>query len=219
MRKDAAVPVVLIAFLLFLILFKPFYGWWLRNFFAPNPGEGVNLDARLENEALKAEIAKLNVLSQNPTRRPGYVSAIVYSRYPFNFKNEILINKGKNDGVLVGSPVFFGAVLLGRIEKVFNDDALVQTVFDDRFQLSAGIGNSGVKALFKGGSLPKLSLIPLAPPIAEGDIVYSVSPDFPYGAPIGEVRNPAFSSDRLFREASLRFSYDLGEVKTVLVKK
>ncbi len=220
MKKDIIITAVLIATLLFLIFFRPFYGWWLRGFFEPKLGSGSGADLRLENEKLKAEIAKLHsVKSQTPGNVSGYLPAMIYSRYPFNFKKELLVDLGKNAGVAIGKPVLFGDVLIGRVLKVFNESSVVETVFDDRFQLSVGIGNSGVKALFKGGSLPMLSLIPLWGSIAEGDIVYSISPDFPYGIAVGEVKSVNLSSDHLFREASLKFPYDLNEVMVVLVRK
>ena len=218
--KKFLIPSILVIALLFIVIFKPFYGWALRNFFAPKTGANVQLTSRLENEKLKSEIAKLGILqSQIPRSIFGLLPAMIYSRYPFNFKNEILVNAGKNNGVFAGKPVLFGDVLLGKVEKVFDENALVETVFDERFQLSVGIGNGGVKALFKGGSLPKLSLIPLLGSIAESDVVYSTSPDFPYGMPIGEIQSITYSADHLFREASLKFSYDLNEVQAVLIKK
>src|SRR5689334_2713591 len=60
------------------------------------------------------------------TTQKGIV-APVYSRYPFNLKNEILIAAGGNDGVKVGDVALFQGSLLGSVEKVFSDSALVQT--------------------------------------------------------------------------------------------
>lgn len=218
-KKDYWILGALIAILAFFVFLRPFYGWGLRSFFEPQVGARAETDFRMENEKLKSEIARLNLIkSQVSERLSGYFTAMVYSRYPFNFKNELLVNVGEKDGIAVGRPVLFRDVLVGRTIKVFSDSALIQTVFDDGFQLSVGIGNSGVRALFKGGSLPKLSLIPLSGSIGQGDVVYSVSPDFPYGVPIGEVGAVSLGNDHLFREASLKFSYDLNEVKAVLVK-
>ena len=220
MKKDLWILSALIVILAFFVIFRPSYGWWLKSFFEPKMGVKTEADLRLENENLKAEIAKLNLLkSQVPERTPGYFSAMVYSKYPFNFKNQFLVNIGKNEGVAPGAPVLFGGVLVGKVITVFDDSALAQTVFDEGFQLSVGIGNSGARALFKGGSLPKLSLISLSGSVGVGDAVYSVSPDFPYGVAIAEVDKVNLSNDRLFREAPLKFSYDLNEIKAVLVKK
>lgn len=220
MRKDILISAVPIIILILLIFFRPFYGWWLRGLFAPGVVGGVEVNLRLENEKLKSEIAELHLVkSQIPAKTYGYLTAMVYSRYPFNFKNELLVNIGARDGVTLGKPVLFGDALLGRVSQVFDESSLIETVFDGGFELPVGIGNSGEKALFNGGSLPGLSLISLSGSVKEGDVVYSISPDFPYGIPIGEIQAIHISSDHLFREAPLKFPYDLNEVKAVLVRK
>lgn len=219
MRKDFLITTTLVAVLAVLFIARPFYGWWLRGFFEPELGPGASLDLRLKNEQLKAEIAKLEILKSQAPETGGSVSALIYSRYPFNFKNELLVDAGKSEGVILGRPVFFGDVLLGKVETVFDDTALIETVFDSRFQISVGVGNGGVKALLTGGSRPSLSLMPLTGSVTEGDVVYSVAPDAPYGAPIGEIEQVGVSGDRLFREASVKFSYDINEARALLIRK
>ncbi len=219
-KKNYWVPFALIVFVLLLIVFEPSYGWKFRNLFArPGVGESDSNTA-LQNEALKAEVAMLQSISaQFPTKPAGYVRAMVYSRYPMNFKNEISIDAGRNEGVIVGHAVTFGGVLIGRIEKVFDDTSLVETVFDSRFQAPVRIGTEGADALFNGGALPKATLIPLKSSVAKGDVVYSASPDFPYGLALGEINDTNIQQDQLFREAPVNFVYDINGIKTVLVAK
>lgn len=220
--KDTLLLIILITLLVVLILFKPYYGWEVRKFLAPNfYGVQSNApDLALENESLKAELTKLqNIESQLPTKPAGYIRAVVYSRYPMNFKNELTLNVGKNDGISEGAAVVFGGVLIGRIAKVFDDTSLAETVFDSRFGTAVRIGSAGIDALLRGGALPDVALMPAKSDVKSGDIVYSASPDFPYGLPIAEIGEAKVSSDRLFKEASLNFVYDINAVENVLVTK
>lgn len=220
--KNVWLPILLVAILAVLILFKPYYGWEIRKFFTLNPAPSGSIAADLaaENENLKAELAKLeNIKSQFPERTPGFIGALVYSRYPFNFKNEFLLNVGAKDGVLAGRAVLLEGVLIGKVSKVFDMTALAQTVFDGDFQAAVRVGAVGVQALLRGGVMPRLTLIPLTARVSAGDIVYSASPDFPYGLPVGEVGTISTSSDKLFREATVNFVYDINSVSAVLIVK
>jgi rod shape-determining protein MreC len=173
-----------------------------------------------ENESLKAEVAKLHTAQSDlPGQSAGYLNALVYSRYPLNFKNELLVNAGLKDGVAVGAAATFQGILIGEVEKVFEDTSVVETVFDSRFKLPVRVGNGGAQSLLAGGSAPAATLIPRAADISAGDVVYSASADFPYGLPIGEIADIKISSDQLFKEASLKFSYDINSVGAVLIKK
>ncbi len=183
MQKSNWILFILVVVLALLIFFKPYYGWEVRRFLAPSPAaqSGNSGNLALENEKLKAELVRLeNIKSQFPDRAPGFIGAMIYSRYPMNFKNELLINAGANDGVSANKAVVVAGVLIGKVSEVFDSAALVQTVFDSRFQTAVRVGQGGAQALLKGGAMPKLSLIPLDSGASAGDIVYSASPEFPH---------------------------------------
>ncbi len=44
---------------------------------------------------------------------------MVYSRYPMNFKNELLTSAGSDDGVATGDAVIFQGMLIGQVRTVF----------------------------------------------------------------------------------------------------
>lgn len=220
-KKNIWILGALVVLAALLVLLRPQYGWRIRSFLAPDFGGKSDVGAlALENEALKVELAKLkNIKSQLPQRPANFLRAVVLSRYPMNFKNEFLIDAGVRDGVSLGKAVTFGGVLVGEVGEVFERTSLVRTIFDDDFQLAVRIGVFGVDALFTGGTLPKATLIPQPARLKEGDIVYSASPNFPYGLAVGEVADIESSADQLFQEATLNFVYDIGGIKTVLVSK
>ena len=203
-----------------LIFFRPMLGWKLRSFLSPTVFLYDEKSLNQENQKLKAELAELKIIkSQIPDKPALYLRAIVYSRYPMNFKNEFLVNAGRRDGITVGSAVTLNKVLIGKTEKVFDDTALVETIFDGRFQSPVRIGDWGFSALLQGGSLPKAVLIPQKAEIKQGDIIYSASPDFPYGLTVGEVAAIRPSADKLFLEATINFAYDINAIQTVLIAK
>jgi rod shape-determining protein MreC len=171
-----------------------------------------------QNETLQAEVAQLQVLqSQLPTSSVGYIRAMVYSRYPLNFKNEILVNVGSRNGVAVGAAATFQGILIGQVQKVFSDYSIVQTVFDNGVKMPVRIGSTGADGLLQGSSYPTVGSINNAAPIMVGDIVYSAAPGLPYGLPIGTVATTSTSADSLFQQATLQFSYDINSIQTIFI--
>lgn len=222
MRSRFFPLLILVAFAAFLLFFEAPAGWQTRTYLYENfrGGASDEKSPALENISLRAELAKLQIVSSElKGAAKNYLRAMVYSRYPMNFKNEILLNAGRNEGVILGKAVLFGGALAGKVEKVFDDSSLVETVFDSRFETAARIGPTGLDTLFKGGSFPKATLIPLLANVSPGDIIYSASPDFLYGLPIGKVNHVELSADKLFKEASINFAYDINGVQAVLIAK
>ena len=233
-RKSASnnhwVVAGLIVILTLLIFFAPSYGWAIRAWLSPIPGgpggSGVSAsqtDAQnlaAENDALKAQLATLAVVaSQLPTSTQNTVRAMVYSRYPMNFRNELLVNAGSDDGIAVGAAVTFQGMLLGQVQKVFSGTAIVQTIFDNALKMPVRIGGGGADGLLQGGSDPVVGSIASNAPVKPGDIVYSAAPGIPYALPIAQVVATSTSADSFFQQATLSFPYDVNNVETVLIAK
>jgi cell shape-determining protein MreC len=220
----------LIAVFLFLVIFEPSYGWKIRAWFAPSnvmqgaangggSATGAN-DILIENESLKAELAELQTVeAELPTSSANSIRAMVYSRYPFDFKNEFLVNAGSANGVAAGAAVTYGGVYVGRVTQVWSDYAEVQTVFDNNFKLAVRIGPGGYDGLLTGGSYPYVASIAKSSPVAANDIVVSAASGTPYALPIGEVSATGTSPDNLFEQATLSFPYDVNQIETVLIAK
>jgi rod shape-determining protein MreC len=223
----------LIVILALLIFFVPSYGWKLRAWLSPAlGGAGVNNSAigsasqaddqtlAAENDILKSQLAQLQVVaSQLPTSSPSEIRAMVYSRYPLNFKNEILVNAGSESGVVTGAAVIFQGMLIGQVESVFPNEALVQTIFDNNLKMPVRIGVGGADGLLQGGSDPTVGSIATGATVASGDIVYSAAPGIPYAQPIATVVATSTSADSLFQQATLSFPYDINNIETVLIMK
>lgn len=203
-----------------LVVWQPRATWWLQNFLLSGlnraPVDINNLQT--ENVSLKSRLAVLeDIKAQLPEWSPEYARAMVYSRYPFNLKNELLISVGREDGINPGSPVFFNEVLVGRIDRVFTRTSLVKTIFDAKWQSAVRIGTRGIEGLLVGGNDPRITLIDKKAEIGAADPVYNAHKDFPYGAPVAAIKQIGPSSDQLFKEATLYFSYQMNDIRTVLV--
>ncbi len=221
------ISIVLTAIAIFLLIF-PVSAWplqsWLRFGWGGRPVGGEAIPTNIEVQDLRSRLDALSSATTFlPAEKSDYAAAFIYSRYPFNFKNEILVSAGEKSGVKTGAVVAIpgngnSTSLLGRVTSIWPDKALVQTVFDPRFQLAVRVGSSGADALLSGGSEPRLTLIAKNAAVKEGDTVYSAADDLPYGLPIGSIRSITLSSDELFREAVLDLPYDLNSLRVVWIR-
>jgi hypothetical protein len=148
---------------------------------------------------------------------PGAKTIPVYSRYPFNLKNEILIAAGTNDGIKEGDIALFEGSILGSVEKAFSGSALVETIFDSRFKTPVRIGTLATDALLIGGSNPELTLIPANAAVNENDQVYSAGEGWPYGMTLGALHDVKSSENSLYKNGALRVSYNPASLSQVTV--
>jgi cell shape-determining protein MreC len=220
-KREGWILVACIAVLLGLVFFEPAYGWKVRMWLAPQATEqSILASSTAANQDLTLQ-AQLDVLqsiqAQLPQAPANDIRAMVYSRYPLNFKSELLVNAGTDQGVAVGNAVMFQGVAIGSVEQTYKNSSLVETVFDTGFQLPVRIGAQGYDGLLTGGADPLVTSIEKGAPIAAGDAVYSAGSGFPYGSPIATVVGTSTSPDALFEQASLNFGYDLNTIQTVLI--
>ncbi len=219
----------LVVIFIALIAFAPSVWWRLRALLTPSdiaPGaviSGADTSSGTaallaENDVLKAQLAALqSVAAALPTSTQGFMRAMVYSRYPFGFKNELFVNAGSADGVATGSAVVYQGMLVGRVITVWPHYAAVQTVFDERFRLPVRIGPTGVDGLLTGGSYPYIASIAPGASVQEGSAILSAAQGVPYGLPVGIVQATSTSPDRLFEQAAISFPYNINGIETVLV--
>ncbi len=210
-----------IALLLFLIFFMPLIGMRLRWIVGPqSPPPAAAAQLMAENEALSAKLSTLTAIADElPNRTPDTVVAMVYSDYPFNFKNEMTVNAGSADSVAMGDAAIFDGNLVGFVSEVSAHRSVIQTIFDPDFKLQVRIGAKGNDALLVGGSYPMAKSIAKTATIVPGDVVYSAASNAPYAVPVGIVASAALAPDNLFEQASLSFPYSSGEIQAVEIVK
>jgi len=173
-------------------------------------------ELRLANQGLEQEVRdlknKLNLASQ------PYLSARVYSRYPFNNNQTLIIDVGSKNGVKVGWPVLAAEnYLLGKITKVKATTSEVITIFSPDWKSGVKIGQAGAEAVLTGGRPPKLDLIPVDAKINLGDEVLNVSPNLPLNLLIGKISEINSEPTVSLQQAKIRTDYDPNQLNKVFI--
>lgn len=176
--------------------------------------EKENIFLRTENENLKAQIQKNQYFNRKEFQNNGFLSAEVFSTYPLNVKNFLIINKGESDGVEAGAPVMAGnSIFLGVVLSVSKDFSTVRTIFDPGWQIPVKIGENKINGLFTGGNEPKIDLIEKA--VRVGDPVFLAMKGLPVGLKIGDIGEIKESGNGIFKEAVIRVFYSISELENV----
>lgn len=172
-------------------------------------------DLKLENESLKSELLKKNPIGAQTDK---YLDAQVYSHYPFNDKNALIIDKGSLDGVKTGMPVLAArGVLLGRITAVKERVSEVMTIFDPAWKSSVVVGERRTKAVLQGANNPRLELIPKDAVLKEGDAITNISPEYPIALRIGAVGAARLDEKKVWQIADVEVAFGIEDVDSVLV--
>lgn len=173
---------------------------------------------RAENMALGIELEKLLSLKESVSHfTPDALKVEIYSRYPFNNKDELIMAAGSVAGIKAGMAVLYNGLFIGRVKEIRERVSLVKTIFDPSFELSVKIGDGKNNGLFKGGSNPKITLIGKEADIKSGSGVFSANIDLPHGLPLGEVADIYDETGGVWRTASLKIPYDLQTISAVSV--
>ena len=174
----------------------------------------------LENQSLRAQIEGLK-LRPEIIKDKGvfYIRAQVYSNYPANNANKIILNVGFDGEAEVGqSVVVEPGIFLGEVEEVEKRFSVVRTIFDPGWELPVKIGPNRVDALFVGGAQPRLTLISKNKNIVPGYKVYLVGSEYSYGLVLGSVNKVLVNEQELFDEATMATSYNRMDLDNVFIR-
>ncbi|WP_300520037.1 rod shape-determining protein MreC [Aliiroseovarius sp.] len=170
-----------------------------------------NQELRRELQQMKAwkeaatqlEQENARLLDLNNVRldaRLSYVSGVVLADSGSPFRQSVLLNIGKRDGVLDGWAAMDGIGLVGRISGVGNQTSRVILLTDTNSRIPVTIQPSGQRALMVGDNtiFPPIDFIELPDLVRPGDRVVSSGDGgvFPAGLLVGHV---AQGNDRRLR--------------------
>jgi len=155
---------------------------------------------RLENIKLKAELKKLRFRQTSAEKQSELafptLRAEIIGRSPESWHKQVIINKGKKDGIELGKGVFSLNGIVGQVSQVFDHSSIVKLVFDKSFQMGAKIERTEEYGVLSG-SFPDyaiLDFIKIDSTVKVGDRVVSTglyldegNPPFPANFPIGKV--------------------------------
>ncbi len=206
---------LLILVILGIFIYRPL----LRGMVAPSFSYKELERLRIENQGLAIEILKLRS-TERSLSTDKFLEAHVYSLYPSNERKFFVLDKGINDGIVAGMPVFADSslnLLLGKISSVRRFQSEVQTLFDVAWKSSVAVGEKKVKALYVGGNSPHLELIPHDAELKEGDRIMNTNPDFPLDVVLGTVGEIQENSRTLWREAMIAGAWTSEDVTRVYI--
>lgn len=173
------------------------------------------LEARIaeleeENAGLKARIFDQSVMPTSTVK--------VYSSYPFNNSQYIVLAAGKNQGINTGDVVTYGGdILVGKVQNVSANESVAETIFNPGWEMSVRIGTQEINSLFKGGIELDVTLIPNDLPVNAGDAVVTAGQGLPYGLGVGTVQSIINDAGTPYKHAILQAPFKLEDLRNVSV--
>lgn len=191
-------------------------------------------------EDLKSENEMLRSLLTIPERAQyNYVFAELLTRDPAFWDEKFTINKGREDGIIPGSPVLSRTILegseksqlaiIGRVRDVTNHTAVISTIFSQDCKLSVELPHSGVTGVINGGGrkgaqlwanikyLPRDILYKATEPVFTSGASQWTPSSLYVGKLSGERSAKVKIQNNLFVEAQMTPEADIGDVKFVMV--
>jgi rod shape-determining protein MreC len=138
------------------------------------------------------------------------------------FVNQVIINKGKQDGVYVGQPVLDANGVLGQVIQAGPLTSRVLLINDPHSGVAVQNGRNGTRAVAVGDSYSdkmRLLYVPKTADIKVGDIFITsgLGGRFPEGYPVGKVVNINTDPAHEFATVYLQPSAHLNSSRQVLL--
>ncbi len=136
--------------------------------------------------------------------------------------HQIIIDKGFNDGVVIGQAVIDSSGLFGQIVEVDRYSSRVLLIADASHAVPVQINRNGVRSIAAGtGQLDRLELenVPTSADIVQGDLVETsgLGGRFPQGYPVGYVESVVVEPTADYAQVSVRPAALLDRSRHVLV--
>ncbi|WP_327049686.1 rod shape-determining protein MreC [Microbulbifer donghaiensis] len=160
--------------------------------------------------AVKAENTQLKELMNSAdTVDERVLVAQIIGISPDPLEHVLLIDKGRDDGVELGTPIMDASGLLGQVIEAGDSSSRVLLITDASHAIPVQVLRNSVRAVAEGtGDLYRLKLRHLAntSDIREGDLLLSsgLGGRFPAGYPVGEVISVQRDPGRAFAEAEVQ---------------
>lgn len=192
----------------------------------------ADLQARIdelerENEELREIQGEYQILldlvnraRQTPEMRRLTVSVIGYDTSPA--VRSLIIDKGSDDGIVVGMPVESARGLVGQVFRTTADSAQVVLITDNASAIPARLGTSRATGLMRGGGLGgsmSIEWIDLQFQVEIGEVVTTsgLGGKFPEDIVIGRVSDVERNEADLFQRAVIQPAVDFDALEMVFV--
>lgn len=177
----------------------------------------------LRMAALQAENARLKeLLNSTEMLDDSALVAELLGISPDPRRLEILLNRGKADGVFEGQPVLDASGLVGSVVELSEHTARVLLIADTSNAVPVQINRNGVRGIAEGsGRLDELYIRNLVPTtdVKQGDLIISsgLGGRYPPGYPVGEVTRIEYDGADSFLRVVVKPSAKLDRAQHLLL--
>lgn len=158
-------------------------------------GRVRELEAQVRaTDALEEQVTQLELINGlELAEQLSTVTARIRSSGATPFDNVRYIDKGANDGILVGQAVIDEDGLIGRVDLVSANDARIRLITDPLVSISVRVQSTNETGIVSGrGDGPlRLEMFRASQPIYEGALVVTDGSRFPPGLVVGTVAETA----------------------------
>lgn len=177
----------------------------------------------LKMQALEAENQRIRALLSSSTvidHRVLIAEILQTSQDPY--RHQILINKGKRDGVYQGQALVDAYGVLGQVIRVHANSAVALLITDPDSGIPVEINRTGLQTVALGrgdGQMLSLPFLPDNADIRVGDLLVTsgLGGRYPAGYPVGRVRELKHPAGDSFMEAIAEPSAHLNRSRQVLL--
>lgn len=171
-------------------------------------------------EAENIELRELLNASEQVDDRVLVTSLVAVDPDPYS--QQVLINKGGEEGVFVGQPVLDAHGLFGQVVEALPHTSRVLMIADSNHVVPVQVNRNGVRAIAAGtGELDRLELIyvPNTADIQVGDLLVSsgLGGRYPRGYPVAEVESVEHEAGQMFATVTARPSASLDRSRTLML--
>lgn len=176
-------------------------------------------------EHLRAENLRLeNLLNLSPQPAFRYERARVARRDFSGWWQRLILRKGSNYGLAVGSPVVFAGGVVGRVSEVYAYASVVDLITSPTFRLAASVEGDTRPLSYQGGlndsfRAPRgtVEFVPsdISAPVRL--VTSGLGGVFPAGLALGEIARLETSTDGLFKSGEVRLDDRLVSLTEVTV--
>jgi rod shape-determining protein MreC len=171
-------------------------------------------------DALEEQVAQLELINGlDVADELSTVTARLYSGGVSPFDNARFIDKGANDGIVVGQAVVDEDGLVGRVDLVSANDARIRLITDSLVSVGVRVQSTNETGIVTGrGDGPlRLEMFRANEPVYEGDLVVTDGSRFPPGLVVGTVALTADAEVGFVLRSSVEPAANLSEVDYVRV--
>lgn len=138
------------------------------------------------------------------------------------YAQEIILNKGSDDGVYDGQPVVDAKGVVGQIVQVTPTTSVVLLISDITHALPVQNNRDNTRAILVGTGSPhelELSYVPNSADFAEGDLLITsgLGDRFPSGYPVGEIVKIQSDPGAAFMRIKVKPAASLDKIREVLL--